>query len=187
MLHQPLPAQSQYATRSTLSTTNRHRRLASLGAIVILPGLMAGGLYKGEIPMPSSSPLQQINPQSMARPHGYTQVVTVAPGTRLVVISGQIGVRTDGTLVEGGFSSQAKQAFSNLAAALSATGTDFSHVIKLSMFVTDFDSQLSELRATRDAFVDVHAPPASTTVQVPRLFLKDALFEVDAIAVIPEP
>ena len=136
--------------------------------------------------MRSSSSLQHLNPQTMPRPHGYTQAITVAPGTRLVVISGQIGIRNDGKLVEGGFGLQAKQAFANLAAALSAAGTDFTHVVKLTMFVTDFDSQLAELRAARDAFIDVNAPPASTTVQVPRLFLKDALFEVDAIAAIPD-
>jgi predicted SPOUT superfamily RNA methylase MTH1 len=38
----------------------------------------------------------------------------------------------------------------------------------------------------RDAFVNTKAPPASTAIQVGRLARDGALFEVEAVAVIPD-
>jgi enamine deaminase RidA (YjgF/YER057c/UK114 family) len=37
----------------------------------------------------------------------------------------------------------------------------------------------------RDRFVNTAAPPASTAVEIPRLARDGALFEVEAIAVLP--
>jgi enamine deaminase RidA (YjgF/YER057c/UK114 family) len=38
----------------------------------------------------------------------------------------------------------------------------------------------------RDRYVDTKAPPASTAVQIVKLARDGALFEVEAIAVVPE-
>jgi hypothetical protein len=38
----------------------------------------------------------------------------------------------------------------------------------------------------RDRFVNTKAPPASTAIQVGRLAREGALFEVEAVAVVPE-
>jgi 2-iminobutanoate/2-iminopropanoate deaminase len=46
-------------------------------------------------------------------------------------------------------------------------------------------SQIAVVRAIRDQFVNVENPPASTAVEVRRLFRDDILIEIEAIAVIP--
>jgi enamine deaminase RidA (YjgF/YER057c/UK114 family) len=38
----------------------------------------------------------------------------------------------------------------------------------------------------RDRYVDTKAPPASTTIQISKLAREGALYEIEAIAVVPE-
>ena len=73
----------------------------------------------------------------------------------------------------------------NIRAALEAVDVNFSHVVKLNLFVLDV-SNLMTLRRVRDEFVNLENPPASTLVQAAALFRPEFLFEADAIAVAPE-
>ena len=41
-------------------------------------------------------------------------------------------------------------------------------------------------REVRDRYIDTKAPPASTAVQVVKLAAPEYLFEIEAIAVVPE-
>lgn len=125
-----------------------------------------------------------VNPSTMARPNGYSQVAEVTGG-RLVFVAGQVAFDAAGRVVGAGdFRTQAREAFRNVQRALAAVGLGPEHVVKLQMFVTDF-AHLAALRAVRDEFVNTAAPPPSTTVQVVALFHPDLLFEVDAVAVAP--
>jgi hypothetical protein len=47
-------------------------------------------------------------------------------------------------------------------------------------------SHLPVFFEVRDAFVNTKAPPASTAIQVGRLARDGALFEIEAVAVIPD-
>jgi enamine deaminase RidA (YjgF/YER057c/UK114 family) len=38
----------------------------------------------------------------------------------------------------------------------------------------------------RDRYVDTKAPPASTTIQISKLARDGALYEIEAVAVVPE-
>ncbi len=125
-----------------------------------------------------------VNPPALARPVGYTHVVQSPPGTTLY-ISGQVPLDAAGNLVgPGDLRAQAQQVFTNLKAALEAVGADLNAVVKLNYFVMDI-SQIQVVRDIRDQFINTQNPPASTAVQVSRLFREGILIEVDAIAVIP--
>jgi reactive intermediate/imine deaminase len=125
-----------------------------------------------------------VSPETMPRPYGYSQAVEITGG-RLVLISGQVPLDADNQVVGvGDFAAQARRAFENVEAALTAVGLTFANVVKLQMFLTDI-SHLPLIRDVRDEFVNTANPPASTTVQVSALFHPDVLFEVDAIAVAP--
>jgi 2-iminobutanoate/2-iminopropanoate deaminase len=125
-----------------------------------------------------------INPKSLPAPRGYTHVVEVPAGARLLYLSGQVPLDKDGNLVGAGdFRRQAEQVFRNLGLALAEAGASFADVVKLDYYVRDV-SHLSELRAIRDQHVNIKAPPASTLVEVSRLFRDDVMLEVDAIAAI---
>jgi 2-iminobutanoate/2-iminopropanoate deaminase len=125
-----------------------------------------------------------INPKSLPPPRGYTHVVEVPAGARLLYLSGQVPLDKDGNLVGAGdFRRQAEQVFRNLGLALAEAGASFADVVRLDYYVRDV-SHLSELRAIRDQHVNTKAPPASTLVEVSRLFRDDVMLEVDAIAAI---
>jgi enamine deaminase RidA (YjgF/YER057c/UK114 family) len=62
-------------------------------------------------------------------------------------------------------------------------GGSFNDVIKLNSYLLDL-SHLPESREVRDKYVNVKNPPASTTIQVPRLFRPEFLVEVEAVPVI---
>jgi hypothetical protein len=58
-------------------------------------------------------------------------------------------------------------------------------VVKITNFFVDM-AHLPVFFEVRDAFVNTKAPPASTAIQVGRLAREGALFEVEAVAVVPE-
>jgi 2-iminobutanoate/2-iminopropanoate deaminase len=105
-------------------------------------------------------------------------------GGTLVFIAGQVALGRSGSLVgKDDFRAQIQQVFENLNAAVQAAGGTFHDVIKLNSYFVDF-SHLPEFREIRDKYIDLENPPASTAVQIPRLFRPEFLVEVEAVAVV---
>ncbi len=130
------------------------------------------------------SNVQFINPPDIAKPNGYTHVVEVTSG-KIIFISGQVALDRAGNMVGAGdFRAQSQQVFENIRSSLAAVGADFSHVIKLNLYMLDADN-LPILREVRDQFVNTDQPPASTALEVSRFFREGFLVEVEAMAVIP--
>jgi enamine deaminase RidA (YjgF/YER057c/UK114 family) len=128
-----------------------------------------------------------LNPATIAKPPGYSQVVeTTGPGCT-VYIAGQLGLDRDNNLVGGpggDFRLQCEAAFKNLGLALAAVGAGFADVVKINNYLVDM-THIADFRAVRDSYVNTKAPPASTTVAISQLARPGALFEVEAIAVLP--
>jgi enamine deaminase RidA (YjgF/YER057c/UK114 family) len=96
---------------------------------------------------------KHLNPDTIAKPVGYTHVVeSTAPG-RLIYISGQLGLDIENKIVgaPGDFRAQAEQTFVNLKNALAAVGADFTHVVKFTSYFTDI-AHLGVFREVRDRF-----------------------------------
>jgi enamine deaminase RidA (YjgF/YER057c/UK114 family) len=124
------------------------------------------------------------NPPALPTPVGYSHVAE-ASGGRTVYISGQVALDRERNLIgPNDMRLQTQQVFTNLKGALESVGADFTHVVKLTYFVLDI-AQLPVVREVRDQFVDTRHPPASSAVEVRRLFREDVLIEVEAVAVIP--
>jgi 2-iminobutanoate/2-iminopropanoate deaminase len=122
------------------------------------------------------------SPESLAAPAGYSHVVD-APAARVVYVSGQVPLDAEGQLVgKGDFEAQARQVFQNMTTALNAADASWTDVVKLNYFLTDV-SNLPSVRTIRDDYVDTGQPPASTLVEVSRLFRDDVMIEIDAVAV----
>jgi enamine deaminase RidA (YjgF/YER057c/UK114 family) len=127
-----------------------------------------------------------LNPKTMAPPPGYTYVVeTTGPG-RTVYIAGQLGLGLDNKLVggPGDFGAQCERAFENLGHALASVGATFADVVKINNYLVDM-AHIGLFRAARDKHFDMKTPPASTTVAISQLARPGALFEIEAIAVLP--
>jgi enamine deaminase RidA (YjgF/YER057c/UK114 family) len=127
-----------------------------------------------------------LNPDTIAKPIGYTHVVEPTMPGRIFFISGQLGLNTENKVVgaPGDFRAQAEQTFVNLKNALAAVGADFTHVVKFNSYFTDI-GHLGVFREVRDRYVDAATPPASTAVAISALARPGALIEVEAIAVVP--
>ena len=127
------------------------------------------------------------NPKAMPAPRGYTQVVETRGPGRTVYLSGQLGMTPQGAFAgePDDFHAQATQCFENLKAGLASAGAGFEHVVKITNFFVDM-THLPVFFEVRDRYVNIKAPPASTAIQVGRLAREGALFEVEAVAVIPD-
>jgi enamine deaminase RidA (YjgF/YER057c/UK114 family) len=130
--------------------------------------------------------VEVLNPPGMHKPVGYSHVAR-SRGTDLVFISGQVSMDATGVVIgPGDYSLQAEQTFRNLKAALEGAGSSFRSVLRFTIFVTDIRG-LPEIRAVRNRYIDPDNPPASTAVQVSRLFRPELLLEIDAVAAVEGP
>ncbi len=150
-------------------------------AIVVLTMIGGSGMLL-------SAQSEFLSPKGLSPTHGFSQVVVVAPGSKLVFLSGQVSENAEGQpLNKGDLKAQTEQAFQNIKTALSSAGSSFDHVIKITYYVKDYNPKfLAVLREVRSRYVSQTSPPASTLVGVASLFEQDYLIEVEAIAVVPE-
>jgi 2-iminobutanoate/2-iminopropanoate deaminase len=100
----------------------------------------------------------------------------------VVVVSGQIGLRADGTMAGEDVAAQTRQALENVRAILKAAGADLEHVVKTTVFLRSLQDFAAMNQVYAEFFGD--HPPARTTVEVSGL-PRGALVEIEAIAVIP--
>ena len=108
----------------------------------------------------------------------YSQAVRVGD---LLFVSGQTGLDSELEVpAPGGFRSEARQAFANLAQVLEAAGSDLAHVAKLTVFMANAD----DFPALNELFAEVFptAPPARScpVVSLPR----GLLISIEAIAAV---
>src|SRR5215831_9081753 len=105
---------------------------------------------------------------------------------RLIFIAGQLGLDMENKLVgaPGDFGAQAEKAIENLKLALADAGATLKEVVKINNYLVDM-SHISIFREVRDRHFNMAAPPASTTVAISQLARPGALFEIEAIAVLP--
>ena len=113
----------------------------------------------------------------------YSQAVRIG---NTIYTSGQVALDpATGSLVPGGISEQTTRVLENLKAVLAAAGLDFAHVVRTTVYLKDMAdfAAMNTLYATCFA-ADGIVAPARSTVQVAGL-PKDALVEIDCIAVAP--
>src|SRR5215467_1504057 len=126
------------------------------------------------------------NPKTLAKPPGYSYVVEATGPNRLIYIAGQLGLDMENKLVgePGDFRAQAQKAVDNLKLALADAGATIKDVVKINNYLVDM-SHIGMFREVRDQNFNMSAPPASTTVAISQLARPGALFEIEAIAVLP--
>jgi 2-iminobutanoate/2-iminopropanoate deaminase len=134
--------------------------------------------------MSNETNVRLLIPNTMPKSVGFSQLAIVTGGT-LVFISGQVALDKSGNVVgKDDFKAQIQQVFENLKVAVEAAGGSFNDVVKLNSYFLDL-SHLSDFREVRDKYINVQNPPASTAIQVPRLFRPEFLVEIEAVAVVP--
>ncbi len=101
-------------------------------------------------------------------------------GSRLLFISGQVGVAPDGSLAPD-FALQAEQAMTNVETLLAQARMTPADVVRLSYFVTRA-ADLPALGSIRRERWSQAEPPAVTVLVVASLARPDWLIEIEAIA-----
>lgn len=127
------------------------------------------------------------NPNTLAKPPGYSYVVEATGPNRLIYLAGQLGLDMNNQFVgaPGDFRAQCSQAFENMTRALEHAGAAWRDVVKINNFLVDIQANMAAFREVRDHYLNKAAPPASTTIGVPALARPGGLFEIEAIAVLP--
>jgi enamine deaminase RidA (YjgF/YER057c/UK114 family) len=135
------------------------------------------------------SGVETLIPPTLPKPLGRYSHLSIARGTELVAVAGQVAVDIDGNVVgSGDVIAQAKQAYANVRTALRAVGLDVANVWKLNAYVVGpnaiEDFMQARTMVYADFFPDGNYPPI-TLVAVSRLAFEDLLVEIEAIAVRP--
>ncbi|MFE5861652.1 RidA family protein [Streptomyces virginiae] len=129
-----------------------------------------------------------INPKGLPKTDAYRQV-SIATGTKLVFIAGQVAWDADGATVgEGDLAAQVERCYLNIATALAEAGASFDDVAKLTVYVVDWTPDKMPLLmegVTRAAAKLGAAPvPPASLLGVAALDVPEHLVEVEATAVI---
>jgi len=109
----------------------------------------------------------------------YSQAVSTV---NLLFTAGQVAIDpATGKLVDGGIKEQTRQVMQNLKAILMAAGTDFSKVVKTTVFLQDIKNFADFNQIYAEVFPS--EPPARSTFQVGALSL-GAMVEIEMIVLL---
>jgi 3-hydroxyisobutyrate dehydrogenase-like beta-hydroxyacid dehydrogenase len=160
---------------ATLATAAR-QRLAEATAdglgdrdLTAIADVVAGG---------RASRVVAVNPDTVPPTNGFYS--HAARAGNLLYISGQAAFDEDGKVVgEGDMTAQAEHVFSCISRILEDQGATFADVAFIRTYLTDMDQRAAYGEVRRRYLTG--PPPASTTVEVSRLFLPGLLLEVDLV------
>ncbi|MDH6520749.1 enamine deaminase RidA (YjgF/YER057c/UK114 family) [Streptomyces sp. SAI-135] len=129
-----------------------------------------------------------LNPGGLPQIDVYRQV-SVASGSRLVFVAGQVAWDADGrTVGAGDLAAQVEQSYLNVGTALAAAGGSFDDVAKLTVHVVDWtpDKMPQLLEGISRAAAKLGVTPAApaTLLGVAALDVPEHLVEIEATAVL---
>ncbi|MFE5677060.1 RidA family protein [Streptomyces erythrochromogenes] len=129
-----------------------------------------------------------MNPTGLPKIDAYRQV-SVATGSKLVFVAGQVSWDADGVTVgEGDLAAQVEQCYLNVAIALAEAGGSFDDVAKLNVHVVgwtpDKMPRLMEGITRAAEKLGVTPVPPATLLGVAALDVPEHLVEVEATAVL---
>ena len=128
-----------------------------------------------------------VNPAGLPEIDVYRQV-SIASGSKLVFLAGQVAWDADGKTVGGDLAAQVEQCYLNVGTALAGAGATFGDVAKLTVYVVDWTPDKMPLLlggiARAAARLGVTPVPPATMIGVAALDVPEHLVEVEATAVI---
>jgi enamine deaminase RidA (YjgF/YER057c/UK114 family) len=123
--------------------------------------------------------LRKFNPEGVAASPAYSQGAEATSPQRILFVSGQVGIRRDGSIAEG-VAEQARIAVENLNSVLADAGMSIDDVAKFTIYLTD-ESNLEGFMTSGISLPS--PPPAATLLFVKALASPQLLIEIEAVAV----
>lgn len=127
---------------------------------------------------------QVVNPPSLPKPRGYAHGVRAGDTVHL---GGQTALDIDMNIVPGGIVEQFRQAFGNVLTTLVEAGGEPRDLVSVTIYLTDVDDYLANGKEIGKAWREMAGTdyPAMAGIGVSRLWQKEALIEIQGVAVIP--
>lgn len=121
-----------------------------------------------------------VNPKNVHWPFGFSHIAKMGDTLH---ISGQLALDQDGNIVgKGDMIAQTEKAYENLKKCLESVGATMNDIVMLRIFVTDLEA-FKKTGDVRKKYFGKYRP-ATTGLEISRLYFDDALIEVEAMAVI---
>jgi enamine deaminase RidA (YjgF/YER057c/UK114 family) len=125
-------------------------------------------------------PLKPLVPAAIRKPFArYSHGIEIPAGARIVVVSGQLGIRANETIPESA-EEQAELCLANISAILAEADMTLADIARLNAYVTD-RAHMAGYMAARDRVVAT-PPPASTLMIVSGFVRPEFKVEIDVIA-----
>lgn len=147
------------------------------------------GAYRKETPTSRTSPHDIVNPETLARPTGFSHGILTS-GRQMLFLAGQTATDQEGNIVApGDVVGQYRQVLSNLKAVVEEVGGKMTGIVKMTIFVKDRDdykAHLKELGQVHKEFFGAYYP-ATSLFEISRFFEDGVLVEIEGIAVVGSP
>ncbi|AMB40488.1 RidA family protein [Arthrobacter sp. TES] len=126
-----------------------------------------------------------INPESLPKPSGFAHGILAG---NAVFLGGQTALDKDMNIVPGGIVEQFTQAFSNVLTTLREAGGQPEDLVNVTIYLTDVDDYMANGREIGRIWREMAGSqyPAMAGIGVTRLWQKEAMIEIQAIAVIAD-
>ena len=131
-------------------------------------------------------PNRTINPAALPKPSGYAHGILAG---NTVYLGGQTALDKDMNIVPGGIVAQFRQAFSNVLTTLAEAGGQPEDLVSVTIYLTDVDDYMASGREIGRIWREMAGSeyPAMAGIGVTRLWQKEALIEIQGVAVIGTP
>ncbi len=126
-----------------------------------------------------------INPESLPKPSGVAHGMLAG---NTVFLGGQTALDKDMNIVPGGIVEQFTQAFSNVLTTLREAGGQPEDLVNVTIYLTDVEDYMANGREIGRIWREMAGSqyPAMAGIGVTRLWQKEAMIEIQGIAVISE-
>ena len=126
-----------------------------------------------------------VNPSSLPKPSGYAHGILAGS---VVHLGGQTALDADMQIVPGGIVNQFRQAFSNVLVTLAEAGGRPEDLVSVTIYLTDVDDYMANGKEIGRIWREMAGSeyPAMAGIGISRLWQKEAMIEIQGIAVIQE-
>jgi reactive intermediate/imine deaminase len=122
-----------------------------------------------------------ITPKTLHRPFGYAHAIQI---DNTIYISGQIPLDQEMNVVgKNDIAVQTERVYENLRKVIEEAGGSMNSIVMLNIYCTDLEAYDKKTRHLRKKYFGDYYP-ATTAVEVKRLYRPDFMIEVEAIAVL---
>lgn len=130
--------------------------------------------------------LTPLNPETLAKPKGYSNGMLAEPGGRLLFIAGQVGWDKEGHFVSRDFAEQFDKALENVLEVVRAAGGGPENLARLTLYVVDRAEYSAATRRVGEAYrarMGRHYPTMAL-LEVAGLLEPEARVEIEGTAVL---